>query len=367
MIIGLNLLPFHPDAGQGGTESMIRNLIDGLTRTKRDHQFILLVGKDVQGHYLPIDPRFEEYVCPISHYPQWRRVLFEQLMMPFWCRGMDVVYSQFISLLLLPKPQIVTIHDTIHVRYPEFIPSRTKRLYWNTLMPLSARASRLILTDSRYSALEIMNAFGVSSAKIRIIQPGMKSSFLTTDNKISSNQPYILCTSAANFSHHKNIPILLRAFKKLADIHHDLNLVITGKPTPLKLSTVESEAPELLAQGRIQLTGFVSENKLRDLYRGASACVVPSLYEGLGLPVLEAQALRCPVVVSDCASLPEIHGNPDLIFRHEDPDSLAALCHRLLTDTAFRLNAQNLGTNNLPRFDNLTAAEAFLDACEAIY
>ena len=235
-------------------------------------------------------------------------------------------------------------------------------------MPPSARNADLVLTDSRFSASEIVDVFGISPSKIRIVQPGMKIAMETAGaSPISTESPYLLCSSAANFSPHKNIPILLRAFKQLALKHPNLRLIITGKPTPLKLATIQSETPDLLAQGRIELTGFVPDERLAALYRGAVACIVPSLYEGLGLPVLEAQALRCPVIASDCASLPEVLGNPDLIFRHDDPDSLVKLCDRLLLDKDFRQSAQEQGTRNLASYDNLVAAEAFLDACESIH
>jgi glycosyltransferase involved in cell wall biosynthesis len=177
---------------------------------------------------------------------------------------------------------------------------------------------------------------------------------------------YILCSTAANFSPHKNMPVLLESFKIISKMHPSIKLVITGKKTKNKIKTINNFAADLFFEGKIILTGFVPAQKLYALYKKAIGCIIPSKYEGFGLPVIEAQSLGCPTLASNAGSLPEVMGDDAYIFDSSSPESLACLITKLIEDPVFRDRAARHGLDNALRFDPIQAAKKFIELCETV-
>ena len=231
-------------------------------------------------------------------------------------------------------PLAVTIHDLAPIALHETFTSSIKRRYARLLMENAVARAAAILTVSRFTADELCKLLHADPARITVTYPGIDESWPAANSaaprKDRPGQPYFLYVG--NVKPNKNLRTLLTAFQMVMDgLPH--RLILAGRVAGFE---TEDEAVFKQAESlgdRIHWAGEVSDLDLIDLYRGASALVLPSLYEGFGLPLLEAMQLGCPVLSSNAASLPEIAGDAALYFDPRDPSSLAELLLQLTHST----------------------------------
>jgi glycosyltransferase involved in cell wall biosynthesis len=255
-----------------------------------------------------------------------------------------------------------TIHDTCHLALRDSFSGFHKQLYANLMFKIVSRKSAHIITVSEFSKQEIIRFTSTKSDDITVTHNGVSDEFLnfSSQQKCQYDFPYIIFIG--NIKPNKNLLRLLVAFEKLLDkIPH--NLLIVGKkdgfieadPAVFEYSTRMRE--------RVMFTGFVNDLTLKQILNNAAALVFPSLYEGFGLPPLEAMAIGCPVVVSHTASMPEICGDAALYFDPYDPDDIASQIYRIVTDTALAQSLVQIGKNRLEFFRWETSA---MQTCEVI-
>jgi len=204
-------------------------------------------------------------------------------------------------------PAAVTIHDLQHEAFPEFF-SRTQLAYRRRVYGWSIRSSRIVIAVSEHGRQELIERFGLDPARVRAIHNGVDHERFRPDAR--PREAFLLYP--ANAWPHKNHGRLFEAFAAVRRERPELRLVLTG-------AAHESLA---LPDG-VESLGHVSLDTLVDLYRSARALVYPSLYEGFGIPCLEAMACGCPVACSDAASLPEVCGDAAVYFDPLSPDSIA--------------------------------------------
>lgn len=256
----------------------------------------------------------------------------------------------------LYKNNIITIHDLAFKLYPECFSSKFAALY-NFFIPRLAKRARQIITVSQHSKSDICKYLNVSPDKITIVYNAVNMEPVS-DSLPPYPWPYILAVGA--LEPRKNISRLINAFNKLPD--DSLHLVIVGKSEPKVFSNSHGSKMEMCMQAvnkksKIIFTGYLEDHKLTILYKHAICFCYPSLYEGFGLPPLEAQTQGCPVIVSDRASLPEVFGDSALYCNPEDINDIAEKLQTMVGDKKLRAKLKLLGGVNCQRFDWRESAE----------
>jgi glycosyltransferase involved in cell wall biosynthesis len=219
----------------------------------------------------------------------------------------QIWWSPHYNIPVLHRGRLVTtIHDLAHVALPQFFGEWKKRMYSKLMFEAVARKSHSIICVSQFTADELLRRTSADHRKVHVIHNGVDEKWFEPDrSERPSARPYIL--SVGNVKPHKNFQRLIQAFAKIQE-RHDVDLMLVGR----KEGFLAGDSAELdlagVPEGRLHFTGHVSDSLLRSYYAHAEALVFPSLYEGFGLPPLEAMASGCPVVASNAASIPEVCG-----------------------------------------------------------
>jgi glycosyltransferase involved in cell wall biosynthesis len=220
---------------------------------------------------------------------------------------------------------VLTIHDIAPIALPQILGNALKRGYARLLIQRAVQQATAILCVSNFTLAELTR-LGVPAEKLTVTHPGLDSAWPLSapPHREPDGAPYLLFVG--NIKPNKNLGLLLRAF---ASIQHRVpfRLVLAGRIKGL--GTADSAVLQQAASlgDRARFTGEIDDATLQSLYAGAAALVLPSLYEGFGLPLLEAMQLGCPVLASSAASLPEVGGDAALYF---DPHSVSDLAACLL-------------------------------------
>lgn len=268
-------------------------------------------------------------------------------------------------------PSVVTITDLLYFplpEYPEQTYARLDSLYMRRFMARSVRIARRVMAISDWTAHDIRQLWpNLDPAKIRtvylaqspIFGPASSAEVEEVKARYDLRQPFFLYVGS--FSRRKNIPLLINAFAKVAGlIPHDLVLVGGGRTTVPELSPDRLIAEHRLGQ-RVRQLGVISDSDLVHMYSGATAFIFPSLYEGFGIPILEAFACGCPVISSTAASLPELCGDAARVFDPNSVDSLAAHILELANDQALRDRLAQAGFKRSAEFSYLRTSRALMD------
>ncbi len=246
----------------------------------------------------------------------------------------------FIKPYWLPLPSIVTIFDLIPIHYPDAIANAALRLVFRLVVSLSARTATRVIAPSVAVREDLIAYLRMPREKIGVVPLGIDARFAQQSDmevarmreKYSLPHSYVL--SVGINKPHKNLGTLIQAWER---VQTEASLVIAG-------AWDARYEPRGLGAGRIRWIHNVEDADLPALYSGATVFVMPSLYEGFGLPLLEAMACGAPVIASNTSSLPEVVGDAALMFDPRDANMLAALLARVLSDRSLRdeLRAKSL-------------------------
>jgi glycosyltransferase involved in cell wall biosynthesis len=253
--------------------------------------------------------------------------------------------------LLAPVPQVIVVHDLIPLHLPGSFPRQY--LYFRHVVPRILRASQAIVTDSESTKRDVMRFYGIEAARVSVVPCGYDRARFRVGIDPSAVKdkhglgPYLLFVG--NLFPHKNLPALLQAFGLLAR-RFPHALVIAGKKDARYYPSLAAQADALAQPGRVRFLDYVPPDDLPALYAGADAFVLPSLYEGFGLPVLEAMACGTPVIASRAGSLPEATGDGALLVDPSDVGALAAAIEAVLGDVGERERLRRRGFAQVARF-----------------
>jgi glycosyltransferase involved in cell wall biosynthesis len=239
---------------------------------------------------------------------------------------------------------VVTIHDCIHLMFPQYLPGRLAYVYAKGSMWSAARKANRILTVSEASKRDILRFFDVAPEKVSVIYNAIDERFLAPPNtahmdlvrqRYQLDHPFVLYVG--NIKPHKNIQRLIDAFGRTRGrgCPDDLKLVIIGDEIS-KYPALRQSVHKHKLDKHVRFLGFQPMETLAAFYRLARVFVFPSLYEGFGLPPLEAMACGTPVVTSNVSSLPEVAGTAALLVDPYDPEAIATGICQALTDEAKR-------------------------------
>ncbi len=310
---------------------------------------------------------------PISD--DWLARLWQRLRLPVPVEtitgALDIFYSpDFVLPPTLPRTRtLLTVHDLSFLRYPDaFVPAL--RRYLERVVPRAiARADR-VLADSEATRADIVALLGAPSEKVQVFYSGVHPRFRPQPEPGETERiraryglgdtPYIL--SVGTLQPRKNYVRLIRAFTQLTNQPTNQLIIVGGRGWLYEETLTEAEKhPD-----RVRILGFVDDGDLPALYRNAALFVFPSLYEGFGLPVLEALACGVPVVCSNASSLPEVTGDAALLVDPLDTDGLAAAMARALTDADLRREMIARGLTQAAKFTWEQAARQLLAVFEAL-
>lgn len=251
------------------------------------------------------------------------------------------------------KKLLVNVNDMAHLVLPEMRNSAAKQIYARAMFSRIRRRADAIAHISKFTADEFHRLVGQPRGLERVIHCGVDESWFAVSKEKTRERPYVLFVG--NVKQHKNLSRLLDAYDRIkADIPHDL--VIAGRKEGFitddnaVLNRVEAFG------GRVSFTGYISDQAMKQLYGGADALVLPSLYEGFGLPPVEAMAAGVPALVSRAASLPEVCQDAALYCDPLDVADIAAQMERLLTVPALRETLTSRGRDRARQlnWDNCT-------------
>jgi glycosyltransferase involved in cell wall biosynthesis len=296
------------------------------------------MGSRLEVEIVPVDPRHKA-----------ARFLLEQTRLARLASRVDVMHSfDYTFPYLAPTRNIVTIHDLNYLNHPGTF-SFSQRAIRRVTVPLSLRLADRVVTISETARTEILARFPVDSDRVVVISNGYAALESRAPQEgredEARNGPYLL--SVGTLKVHKNYPRLLEAFAALPV--DGLRLVIVGRDDGMSGELVR-RAAALGVLERVTLCGFLSEQDLRRYYRGATVFVAPSLYEGFGMPVLEAMAHGAPVACSDLAVFREIAGEAAAYFDPLDPESIRATVAAVLKDSGRRARLVGAGLERAARF-----------------
>jgi glycosyltransferase involved in cell wall biosynthesis len=252
--------------------------------------------------------------------------------------------------------KVATFHDLSLLKYPEFHPDDRRRVLIPAIEKAAVTADHLI-TDSQQVRREVIEHFGLPEDKVTAIhlasslEPGsitvdVRDAYLREAGLAPGN--YLLFVST--LEPRKNIEILLAAFERLPNsVRKRYPLVLVGQ-LGWKSEGIKTALEKALRRGDVIHTGFLSNQQLSCLYSGARAFVYPSLYEGFGLPLVEAQAFGIPLITSNCSCMPEIVGSSALLIDPQDDAALGAAMQSIVDDDALHDKLVQEGKNNSARF-----------------
>lgn len=330
-----------------GDTTYMRELLTALATLETPHQYRLY---DIQTcpfyTHLP-----RSFVLRQLRQPHALLRYFTSLPLELRRRPVDILHVQYILPIASAIPSVVTIHDLHFEHYPHHYHLHSR--WWMKLLIRDAahRADRII-TGSQFSKEDICARYGVKPEKIAVLPYGFGSRFRPNRDPRRAEQirkKYGITTDAyllfiGRFGDpRKNVNLLVEAYQSLgAEIARHCQLVIVGRPLGRQHQSLRAKAQALQVEG-VRLTGFVSDDDLPALISDATALVYPSLFEGFGLPVLEAMACGTPVVASRAAAIQEVAGEAALLIDVHNNNELAAALRRLLSDPELRRHLSELG------------------------
>lgn len=287
--------------------------------------------------------------------------LWEQAILPLRLKRSDMLFSPANSGPLCVRRQVVTIHDVVTLDRPEWFGNAKAALY-RAITPRLARRVARVITISEYSKQRLLAHVPMDERRIVVIPNGVDARFCPQDASTVDRMRatlrlpggrYVL--SVGTLEPRKNVPRLLQAWSQVVgSLPDDIGLVLTGKQDQAELFARVSGLDAL--PPRVHLTGHVSDALLPALYAGATALAFPSLYEGFGLPPLEAMASGVPVLSGNLTSLPEVVGDAGVMVDPTDVEAIADGLRRLLLDEGLRQSMIPKGLARAAQFSwDLTA------------
>jgi len=327
MRIGINALYLIP-GGVGGTETYLRNLVAALEARAAGREIVVFTNREtgLLGARCAVQP-VQARIRP------WR-IAYEQCLLPVALarHGIDVVLNPgFTMPIAAAIPQVTVFHDLQHMRHPEYF--RWFDLpFWRLLLRASARRSTRLIAVSEATRQDLLKYYGRDAA---VVPHGVEEEFFAI---AARREPGDFLFYPSTTHPHKNHVRLLRVFARLRRDHPALRLALTGV-RGFAESSVRRAIRELGLEESVECRGWIPREELLELYRCARGFVYPSLFEGFGMPVLEALAAGVPAACSGIEPLRSLASGHALLFDPEDDDSMLDALRRLLAGEAPKTGA----------------------------
>lgn len=332
-----------------GIGTYIRNLIRHLPRIDPAIEYFLLCRPEDEGGISSLSPESRAILVGAPNYS-----VSEHVSIPAKLRhlGVDLYHTpHYVLPFFTPCPSVVTIHDVIHLLFPQYLPSRMAVHYARFMIRRALEKATVVLTVSASSKRDLLTFFDVNPDKIRVIPNGIPVSItesLAPEQLEKIKERFLISGRTVlfvgNIKPHKNLERLIAAFAKVLEQpqYEDLTLIVVGDEIS-KYPSLRRAVERHQVRRSVRFFGFVPELTLVALYRLADVFVFPSLYEGFGLPPLEAMANGTPVVTSNISSLPEVVGDAALTVDPYNIDEIAQAIRDVLEDPELRARLVDSG------------------------
>ena len=284
-------------------------------------------------------------------------IIWEQLILPRKISQKDLLWSPANTGPIYVKNQVITIHDVIPLDHPEWFNLRFASWY-RFLLPRLSKRARKIITISQYSKERIIQLLNVPDEKVAIIPEGVGDNFKPIPEinaqkvltKYGVRLPFLLVVGS--IEPRKNLSRLFNAWENVHLQFPDLELVVIGVQARSARNSTMTSIPD-----SVHLLGYVQDAELPSIYSAALALVFPSLYEGFGLPILEAMACGTPVIASNSTSIPEVVGEAGLLFNPFDIDAITATIEKFVQDSELQEILREKGFKQASKFSWDTTAQ----------
>ncbi len=353
--------------GASGIGTYIRNLLREFRRIEHRLWFTLIGdGEGLQG-LVGSATRFEIVDTAVPVFS-----LLEQIRLPSLAQGCDLLHSPHHNVPVLWRGRlVVTFHDALHWDHPELVPGWRGRVYLK-LVSRRIRRADAVIVPSRFTAQRVVERVGVPGDRVFVVPQGVDTHVFSRRSQDSVRavlQKYGLKPGGyllyvGNMKPHKNVERLVEAYVCARGLGVRAPLVLAGRVKGLR-QAVDVDA--LAQNDGVRYIGEVPLEDLPYIYSGARAFLFVSLYEGFGLPPLEAMACGCPVLASSAASLPEVVGDAALLVNPADVDDIAKGIHKIALDLTLRRKLITKGFERVRRFSWQRTAKLTLQVYDKVF
>jgi glycosyltransferase involved in cell wall biosynthesis len=361
MRIGVNALYLIPGR-VGGTETYLRSLLAAFSEIDRHNRYFIFTNRETTHDLAPPAGNFEIVQQPVAALVRPARILWEQFALPFAIARLrlDVLLNPgFTAPLATSCPQVTVFHDLQHKRHPENF--RWFDLpFWRFLLFWSAFVSKLLLADSDATAADLVRYYRIPKSKVHVAPLGVGQRYFDIAAR-RRPEPFLLCVSTLH--PHKNIEALLHAFARIRGIRPHFRLVVCGLHG-FSVGPIHKLRDALGLQNAVDFPGWLPQPDLDDLFARAWAFVYPSLFEGFGLPIIEAMAAGVPSACSAIDPLNQIAGEAALKFNPRNLEEISDTLLRLIDDVDLRARLSDAGPRRARIFSWRHTAEITLQALQ---
>ncbi len=375
-VIGIDAR-FYGPLGKGlgrYTQEIVDNIInkiDNPLKGKGVYKYVVFLSKENFKDFQTSNPNVKKILTNVRWY-----TLKEQLLMPFFIlkEKVDLMHFPHFNVpIFCPTKFIVTIHDLILTKFPTPRAStlspllyKIKNFGYKIVILTAIKRSKKIITVSKFTQTDIAQQFNVPKNKIIVTYEGVAASI--TKEQSRDAQKVLLCYNikkpfllyVGNAYPHKNLERLIKNFIDIKNKYHELNLVLVGKEDyfykRLKRYAHKICLGEKSLRDSIIFAGYVPDEDLKYFYQEALAYVFPSLYEGFGLPPLEAMSNGCPVISSNKASMPEILEEAALYFDPENDNEFKSIITKIINNKNLRERLITKGHEQIKKYNWLQCA-----------
>jgi glycosyltransferase involved in cell wall biosynthesis len=366
--INAHLLAHTRSFRRAGVSNYVEALLSHLGLIDKQNRYTIYTTRGLDRRALALPPNFAVRPSRLPTINPRVRIPWEQLLAPLLLRlgHADVFHGVLnVAPLLCPVPSVITIHDLAFLSFPQTF-RRLNRAYLTWATRVSARRASRILAVSEATKREIVRLLGVPPERIVVTYDACEERFAPPDpvaleafrRRAGLPERFILFVST--LEPRKNVPTLLEAYARIAG-STDAPLIIGGGKGWL-YDAIFAKAHALGLGERVRFVGFIAGEDLPLWYAAATVFTLPSLYEGFGMPLLEAMACGTPVVTTTSSSLPEVVGDAGLMVPPTDAEALGAALLRLLNDAELRAELRERGFRQARRFSWSVTAERTLAA-----
>lgn len=354
---------FYGPVGKG-LGRYTQEIVDFLSKNDTGHNYVIFLGKQNFADFVVDNQRVKKVLADVRWYG-----LAEQMVMPRLIRQhqIDLMHFPHFNVpIFCPCDFVVTIHDLILTKYPTIRATtlnpfiyQLKNLAYRIIIHRAVVKAKKLITVSEFTKKDIIDNFKIKPQRIIVTYEGvakLSNNSSRTNIEVSQiiskfeiTKKYLLYVG--NAYPHKNLVRLLSVARPILK-KHDLQLALVGKIDYFYQRLVETVNNWPKAeQGNVIFTGFVNDEELEMLYQQALLYIFPSLYEGFGLPPLEAMARSCPVLSSNRSSMPEILGKSACYFDPEDEKDMTGQLEKMITSANLRETMTNLGLKQVKMYN----------------
>jgi glycosyltransferase involved in cell wall biosynthesis len=345
----------------GGISRVIFHLLNELSRDARGHDVDVFAPEATMNGALRLHAAGAEVERPA------RRIMWEQIVLPRRLAELkpDLLHGMAYALpAAWAGPSVVTIYDLSFVRFPRAF-NALNRVYLTAATRAAAKRARVVFTISEHTRRDIVRLLSVPARRVVVTYPAADERFgvLPTEEVVAFRRardlPEVFIFAVGTLEPRKNVVGLLEAYARLPRPRPPLYI---GGGSGWRFSPIFDTVERLGLRDQVTFLGFVAEDELTHWYNAARLFAFPSLYEGFGLPVLEAMACGTPVITSNAASLPEVGGEAAILVDPLDTEQLARELQRVLDDDQLRLEMRAAGRIQATRFNWRAMADLTADS-----